>query len=64
MISVGIDISKRKSTAAILNVQGEVKFIIEATGIYHLALLEFLKSKGYFVYVADPLLIKQGTLVL
>ena len=24
MISVGIDISKRKSTAAILNVQGEV----------------------------------------
>ena len=88
MISVGIDISKRKSTAAILNVQGEVicnpfefrhtksgfeellmyvkdypqdevKFIMEATGIYHLALLEFLKSKGYFVHVANPLLIKK-----
>ena len=88
MISVGIDVSKRKSTAAILNVQGEVicspfefshtksgfedllshvkgyprdevKFIMEATGIYHLALLEFLKSKGYFVHVANPLLIKK-----
>ena len=88
MISVGIDISKRKSTAAILNVQGEVicspfefrhtksgfeellmyikdypkdevKFVMEATGIYHLALLEFLKSKGYFVHVANPLLIKK-----
>ncbi len=88
MICVGIDISKRKSTAAILNVQGEVirspfefrhtksgfeelltyvkdypknevKFIMEATGIYHLALLEFLKGKGYFVHVANPLLIKK-----
>lgn len=88
MISVGIDVSKRKSTAAILNVQGEVicspfefehtksgfeellrhvkgyghdevKFVMEATGIYHLALLEFLKSKGYFVHVANPLLIKK-----
>lgn len=88
MISVGIDVSKRKSTAAILNVQGEVicspfefrhtksgfeellsrvkgyshdevKFIMEATGIYHLALLDFLKSKGYFVHVANPLLIKK-----
>lgn len=88
MISVGIDISKRKSTAAILNVQGEiirepfefehtktgfknllsyvkdihsneVKFIMEATGIYHLTLLNFLQSKGYFVHVANPLVIKK-----
>lgn len=37
----------------------EVKFIMEAIGIYHLALLDFLKNKGYFVHVANPLLIKK-----
>ena len=70
MISVGIDVSKRKSTVAIINVMGEVlqipfdvehsqnglqklldlikdypkdqvRFIMEATGIYHLGLLNF-----------------------
>lgn len=88
MISIGIDVSKRKSTVAIINVMGEilqtpfdiehsqiglqklwdlikdypkdqVKFIMEATGIYHLSLLNELQKQGYFVHVANPLLIKK-----
>ena len=87
MISIGIDVSKRKSTVAIINVMGEilqtpfeiehsqhglqklldlikdypknqVRFIMEATGIYHLGLLNELQKQGYFVHVANPLLIK------
>ena len=74
MISIGIDVSKRKSTVAIINVMGEilqtpfdiehsqiglqklwdliedypkdqVKFIMEATGIYHLGLLNELQKQ-------------------
>ena len=88
MISIGIDVSKRKSTVAIINVMGEilqtpfdiehsqiglqklwdlikdypkdqVKFIMEATGIYRLGLLNELQKQGYFVHVANPLLIKK-----
>lgn len=88
MISIGVDISKRKSTIAIINVMGEVlqtpfeiehsqkgirelldlikdypkeqvRFIMEATGIYHLGLLNELQEQGYFVHVANPLLIKK-----
>ena len=88
MISIGIDVYKRKSTVAIINVMGEilqtpfdiehsqiglqklwdlikdypkdqVKFIMEATGIYHLGLLNELQKQGYFVHVANPLLIKK-----
>ena len=88
MISIGIDVSKRRSTVAIINVMGEilqtpfdiehsqiglqklwdlikdypkdqVKFIMEATGIYHLGLLNELQKQGYFVHVANPLLIKK-----
>ena len=88
MISVGIDVSKRKSTVAMINVMGEVlqtpfdiehnqsglnhlfslikdypkdqvRFIMEATGIYHLGLLNELQKQGYFVHVANPLLIKK-----
>lgn len=88
MISIGIDVSKRKSTVAIINVMGEilqtpfdiehsqngiqkllhlineypkdqVRFIMEATGIYHLGLLNELQNQGYFVHVANPLLIKK-----
>ena len=87
MISIGIDVSKRKSTVAIINVMGEilhtpfdidpsqngiqnllhlikdypkeqVRFIMEATGIYHLGLVNELQKQGYFVHVANPLLIK------
>ena len=88
MISIGIDVSKRKSTVAIISVMGEilqtpfdidhsqngiqnllqlikdypkeqVKFIMEATGIYHLGLVNELQKQGYFVHVANPLLIKK-----
>ena len=77
MISIGIDVSKRKSTVAIINVMGEilqtpfdiehsqiglqklwdlikdypkdqVKFIMEATGIYHLGLLNELQKTRVF----------------
>ena len=37
----------------------QVKFIMEATGIYHLGLLNELQKQGYFVHVANPLLIKK-----
>lgn len=88
MISVGMDVSKRKSTVAIINVMGEVlqtpfdiehnqsglnelfgllkdypkdqvRFIMDATGIYHLELLKEIQKQGYFVHVANPLLIKK-----
>ena len=88
MISIGIDVSKRKSTVAMINVMGEilhkpfdiehsqngiqnllhlikdypkeqVRFIMEATGIYHLGLVNELQKQGYFVHVANPLLIKK-----
>lgn len=88
MISIGIDVSKRKSTVAIISVMGEilqtpfdiehsqngiqnllqlikdypkeqVRFIMEATGIYHLGLVNELQKQGYFVHVANPLLIKK-----
>lgn len=32
---------------------------MEATGIYHLDLLSELQKQGYFVHVANPLLIKK-----
>ena len=32
---------------------------MEATGIYHLGLLNELQKQGYFVHVANPLLIKK-----
>lgn len=89
MISIGIDVSKRKSTVAIINVMGEilhtpfdidhsqngiqnllhlikdypkeqVRFIMEATAIYHLGLVNELQKQGYFVHVANPLLIKKN----
>lgn len=37
----------------------QVGFIMEATGIYHLGLLIEIQQKGYFVHVANPLLIKK-----
>lgn len=87
MISVGIDISKGKSTACILKPYGEiictpfeidhtdkglselssmllrfneeVKVVIEATGIYHLPVLNFLQERGIFVAVINPFEMKQ-----
>lgn len=82
MISVGIDISKGKSTICILKPYGEIvckpfeimhvekefkeldnllnrldgkiRIVMEATGIYHLPVLTFFCEKGYFVSVINP----------
>lgn len=87
MISVGIDVSKGKSTVCILRpnedyvckpfellhckedldlldallkkLDGEVKIVMEATGIYNLPILTFLIEKGYFVSVINPCVMKK-----
>ena len=87
MISVGIDVSKGKSTVCILKPYGEVlcrpfdvshntdemgaladmlskfdddiKIVMEATGIYHLPVLVYLKEKQFFVSVINPYEMKQ-----
>ena len=86
MISVGIDVSKGKSTVCILKpygeivcspfeiqhlekdldslddllrkLDGEIRIVMEATGIYHLPVLTYLSEKGYFVSVVNPYLMK------
>ena len=87
MISVGIDVSKGKSTVCLLKpygeivckpfevqhtekdleelanllqkLDGEIKIVMEATGIYHLPILTFLLEKGFFVSVINPLMMKR-----
>lgn len=87
MISVGIDVSKGKSTVCILKpygeivcspfevlhvekeleglddllrkLDGEIRVVMEATGIYHLPMMTFLEEKGYFVSVVNPLAMKE-----
>lgn len=87
MISVGIDVSKGKSTVCILKpygetvcspfevqhmekdleclddllnkLDGEIRIVMEATGIYHLPILTFLEEKGYFVSVINPFAMKK-----
>ena len=87
MFSVGVDVSKDKSTVCILRPYGEVlkspfdvyhddaavkaltielkelgdntRIIMEATGTYHLPLLLWLKSEGFFVSVINPLVMKR-----
>ena len=87
MISVGIDVSKEKSTICILKPYGEivsrpfevchtekelseltsmllrlnddVRVVMEATGIYHLPVLCYLKEKGLFVAVVNPFEMKE-----
>jgi transposase len=82
MVSVGIDISKEKSTVCILKPHGEmvskpfevnhvekelsqlstmllrlndeVRIVMEATGIYHLPVLNYLQEKEFFVAVVNP----------
>ena len=74
MISVGVDVSKGKSTICVLKpygeivcspfevlhvekelegldnllqkLDGEIRIVMEATGIYHLPILSFLQEKG------------------
>lgn len=87
MISVGVDVSKGKSTVCILKpygeivsspfevehvekdlealdnllkrLDGEIRIVMEATGIYHLPILTFLHDKGYFVSVINPFMMKK-----
>lgn len=87
MISVGVDVSKGKSTVCILKpygevvsspfeihhvekdmedldnllskLDGEVRIVMEATGIYHLPVVTFLHDKGYFVSVVNPFAMKK-----
>ena len=87
MISVGVDISKGKSTVCILKpygeivcspfevkhvekeledlaglltkLDGEIRVVMEATGVYHLPILTFLQEKGYFVSVINPYSMKK-----
>lgn len=87
MISVGIDVSKGKSTACAIKPYGEivaspfefqhtetdlkslanmfkrmddeVRFVMEATSIYHLPVATYLKEHGMFVSVVNPYEMKQ-----
>lgn len=87
MISVGVDVSKEKSTVCImkpygeiiskpfelshtekdlselasmlLRLDGEVRVIMEATGVYHLPILMYLKDHGFFVSVVNPYKMKK-----
>ena len=87
MVSVGIDVSKEKSTVCILkpygeiisspfevshtetdlvslvemlqHLDGEVRIVMEATGIYHLPVLMFLQERGFFVAVINPFAMKK-----
>ena len=87
MFSVGIDVSKGKSTVCVLKpygeivcspfevsheekalkslvetlmrLAGEVRVVMEATGIYHLPVLTFLKEQGFFVSVVNPFAMKK-----
>ena len=87
MVSVGIDVSKEKSTVCILkpygeiisspfevshtetdlvslvemlqHLDGEVRIVMEATGIYHLQVLMFLQERGFFFSVINPFAMKK-----
>jgi len=84
MVSIGIDVSKGKSTVCFLKLYGEVlhkpfevehtesslshlinlisliqedvRVVMESTGIYHLPILDYLKSNNIFVSVINPLI--------
>jgi len=87
-IAVGVDVSKGKSTIAIVSTEGEVlhtpfdiehtkqgidsmleklkfyrkediKFLMEATGHYHIPLLNYLIELGYFASIVNPFIIKK-----
>lgn len=89
MISIGMDVSKGKSTVCVrrhggeilrepfelqhteedldalclfigeLSQTDEVRVVMEATGIYHLPVLMYLKEAGIFVCVVNPLVMKK-----
>ena len=37
----------------------EVRVVMEATGVYHLPILTFLKEEGFFVAITNPLEMKR-----
>jgi len=87
MFSVGVDVSKEKSTVCILkqygevivspyevnhveaeiselisqikSLDGEVRIVMEATGIYHFPILHCLQQANFFVSVINPLVMKK-----
>lgn len=87
MFSIGIDISKLKSTVAVISqygeivhpsyeiahtetalsnlaemagsLKGDVRIVMESTGAYHLPVLNYLKERGFFVSVVNPMVIQK-----
>lgn len=87
MFSIGIDVSKLRSTVAIMSqygkvvrtpfemthtetalsnlveiagsLDGEVRIVMESTGAYHLPVLNYLKERGFFVSVVNPIVIQK-----
>lgn len=87
MISIGVDVSKGKSTVCAIKSSGqilispyevnhteqelkdlittikmfneEVRVVMEATGVYHLPILNYLKEHDIFVAVINPLIMKK-----
>ena len=52
------DLEALDQTIQKLTGKNDVRIVMEATGIYHWPLLLFLKRKGYFVSVINPLRMK------
>ena len=48
-----------KLATIIRGLDEEVRVVMEATGIYHLPVLTFLKEEGFFVATANPLEMKR-----
>lgn len=46
-------------TALIRHIDGDVRVVMEATGNYHLPILSYLKDRGVYVAVINPLIIKK-----
>lgn len=54
-----IDTELKMLVKLIKNVNDEVRIVMEATGIYHLPILTFMKEQGLFVSVVNPYKMKQ-----
>ena len=54
-----LDTELKMVVKLIKNVNDEVRIIMEATGIYHLPILTFMKEQGLFVSVINPYKMKQ-----
>ena len=56
MISVGINVSKGKSTVCIMKPYGEIKIVMESTGKYHLPILRYFLEHNFICSVINPLI--------